>query len=88
VAASGGWCIDRQPGNSWQTIRSIGEDHWAAACSDSTNVTKAARRETVEEVTMMLDLRDCNHHLQLTIKDITNLVTFKFVRLISLVLGV
>lgn len=45
--------------------------------SDSTNVTKAARRETCAVVETMLDLRDCVHHIQLTIKDITTLEEFK-----------
>jgi len=45
--------------------------------SDSTNVTKAARRKTCAVVETMLDLRDCVHHIQLTIGDITTLEEFK-----------
>jgi len=48
--------------------------------SDSTNVTKAARREVSATVPTILDLRDCVHHLQNVIKDITQLNTFKPVR--------
>ena len=60
-----------------QTISSVGEERWAAAVSDSTNVTKAARRQTTERVQTILDLRDSVHHIQLTIKDITFLEEFK-----------
>jgi hypothetical protein len=69
--------------NYYQTICSIGEGNWAAACSDSTNVTKAARRETVHIVTTMLDLCDAVHHLHNTIGDINKLPELKFVRLFS-----
>ena len=58
-------------------IDSIGRDKWVAAVSDSTNVTKAARRTTVQVVQTMLDLRDCVHHIQNTIKDITKLEDFE-----------
>ena len=62
---------------SFETISTVGEEKWAATVSDSTNVTKAARRETCAVVETMLDLRDCVHHIQLTIKDITTLEEFK-----------
>jgi len=45
--------------------------------SDSTNVTKAAHRETAKNVPGLLDICDCVHHIQLTIKDITKLKAFK-----------
>jgi hypothetical protein len=38
---------------------------------------KAARRDTIALVPTMLDLWDCVHHIQNTIKDITNLPAFK-----------
>jgi hypothetical protein len=60
-----------------QTITSIGAEKWAATVSDSTNVTKVARRETSQVVKTMLDLRDSVHHIQLTIKDVTTLEEFK-----------
>jgi hypothetical protein len=62
-----------------QTIRSVGVENWAAACSDSTNVTKAARREVVNVITTMLNLRDAIHHLHNTIGDVNKLPDFKFV---------
>jgi hypothetical protein len=60
-------------------MKSIGFDNWAATCSDSTNVTKAARREATNIVATMLDLCDAVHHLQNTIGDINKLQEFKFV---------
>ena len=60
-----------------QTISSIGEERWAAAVSDSTNVTKAARRQTTERVQNIPDLWDSVHHIQLTIKNIMGLEEFK-----------
>jgi len=62
-----------------QTIQSIGESNWAAACSDSTNVTKAAHRETTNIVPTMLNLNDAVHHIHNTIGDINKLPEFKFV---------
>ncbi|KAF8154878.1 ribonuclease H-like domain-containing protein [Crassisporium funariophilum] len=71
------WIMDKL----LKTISSVGEEQWAAAVSDSTNVTKAARQQTTESVKTILDLRDCVHHIQLTIKDITALEEFKpFIR--------
>ena len=58
-------------------ITSVGAEKWAATVSDSTNVTKAARRETTQVVKTMLNLRDSVHHIQLTIKDVTTLEEFK-----------
>lgn len=69
--------------NYYQTICSIGENNWAAACSDSTNVTKAAQRETVNIITTILDLCDAIHHLHNTIGDINKLLELKFVRSFS-----
>lgn len=63
--------------NFVQTIEAVGIDQWAAIVSDNTNVTKAAHRNTIEIVPTMLDLWDCVHHLQNTIKDITKLFAFK-----------
>jgi len=63
----------------WQTIESVGIEKWAATVSDSTNVTKAAHRETAKNVPGLLDIRDCVHHIQLAIKDITKLEVFKSV---------
>jgi len=58
-------------------LESISEGKWAAIVSDNTNVTKVARRDTIALVPTMLDLWDCVHHIQNTIKDITNLLAFK-----------
>ncbi|KAJ6607061.1 ribonuclease H-like domain-containing protein [Mycena sp. CBHHK59/15] len=60
-----------------KTIRDIGENKWAATCSDSTNVTKAARRNLVAVVPTMQDLCDCVHHIHNTIGDINKLAEFK-----------
>ncbi|KAF9521628.1 hypothetical protein CPB83DRAFT_900472 [Crepidotus variabilis] len=60
-----------------KTIDSVGRDRWAATVSDNTNVTKAARTETSAVVPTLLDLWDCVHHIQNTIKDITNDEDFK-----------
>lgn len=62
-----------------QTIHSIGIENWAAACSDSTNVTKAARREVVNVIATMLNICDAIHHLHNTIGDINKLPDFKLV---------
>ncbi|KAF8817235.1 hypothetical protein BYT27DRAFT_7075277 [Phlegmacium glaucopus] len=67
------WITD----NLMKTIESVGKDKWAAIVSDNTNVTKAARCDTIDLVPTMLDLWDCIHHIQNTIKDITNLLAFK-----------
>jgi hypothetical protein len=63
-----------------KTISDVGNERWAATASDSTNVTKAARRDITAKIPTILDLRDSVHHIQLTIKDITNLEEFKPVR--------
>ncbi|PPQ80645.1 hypothetical protein CVT25_001653 [Psilocybe cyanescens] len=60
-----------------KTISSVGEERWAAAVSDSTNVTKAAHRQTTDVVKTILDLRDSVHYIQLTIKDSTTLDEFE-----------
>ncbi|KAG1766267.1 ribonuclease H-like domain-containing protein [Suillus occidentalis] len=53
------------------------EDKWAAICSDSTAVTKNARREVVDTIPTILDLCDACHHLHNTIKNITLLPEFE-----------
>ncbi|KAG0700235.1 ribonuclease H-like domain-containing protein, partial [Suillus ampliporus] len=69
-----------------KTICSIGENNWGATCSDSTNVTKAGRRQVVETIPIMLDLCDAVHHLHNTIGDINKLPAFKF--LMSMLKGI
>lgn len=71
--------IESSSSESFQTIRSIGEGNWAATCSDSTNVTKASRRELVNVIPTILDLCDAVHHLHNTIGDINKLPDFRFV---------
>ncbi|KAJ7216677.1 hypothetical protein C8J57DRAFT_1255259 [Mycena rebaudengoi] len=61
----------------YQTIRAVGEDKWVATCSDSTNVTKAARRTLVQAALIMYDLCDCVYHIHNTVSDINKLVEFK-----------
>ncbi|KAA1478980.1 hypothetical protein DENSPDRAFT_788642, partial [Dentipellis sp. KUC8613] len=56
----------------------VGRDRIAATCSDSTSVTKGARRELCKEVTTILDLCDACHHIHNTIGNITKLPDFKF----------
>ncbi|RDB28214.1 hypothetical protein Hypma_001371 [Hypsizygus marmoreus] len=68
------WCKDKLT----KTMNMVGPCHWGAVCSDSTNVTKAARREIAAAIPTVIDLCDCVHHLQNTIKDITKLSEFKF----------
>ncbi|KAF9549384.1 hypothetical protein CPC08DRAFT_648213 [Agrocybe pediades] len=60
-----------------KTVDVIGHDRWSALCSDNTAVTRAARRDMVENIPTLLDIWDCVHHLHNTIKDITNLPSFK-----------
>jgi hypothetical protein len=60
-----------------KAISDVGDERWAPTASDSTNVTKAARRDITAKIPTILDLRDSVHHIQLTIKDITNLEEFK-----------
>ncbi|KAJ8584996.1 hypothetical protein M405DRAFT_746027, partial [Rhizopogon salebrosus TDB-379] len=55
----------------------VGTDKWAAICSDSTIVTKNARRDIVVEIPTMLDLCDVCHHLHNTIKNVTILPEFE-----------
>ncbi|KAG2079898.1 ribonuclease H-like domain-containing protein [Suillus cothurnatus] len=69
-----------------KTIRSVGEGNWGATCSDSTNVTKAGRRELVSIVGTMLDFCDAVHHLHNTIGDINKLPKLKF--LMSMLKGI
>lgn len=54
-------------------------DKWAAVCSDSTNVTKATRREVSATTPTILNLNDAVHHLHNTIGEITKLNEFKTV---------
>jgi hypothetical protein len=58
-------------------MESVGIHRWAAGVSNSTNITKAACRDITQTNPTILDLCDCVHHIQNTIKDITKLNTFK-----------
>jgi hypothetical protein len=60
-----------------QAILSVGEGKWTAVCLESTSVTKAGHRITVETIKPILDLCDAVHHLQNTIKDINSVAIFK-----------
>ncbi|KAJ7608836.1 ribonuclease H-like domain-containing protein [Mycena polygramma] len=64
-------------GKLLKTIRDVGERNWAGTCSDSTNVTKAARRNVVTAVTTMENLNDCVHHIHNSIGDINKVAEFK-----------
>ena len=55
----------------------IGVDRFAAMCSDSTGNTRRGRKDAQEALPTVLDLGDCCHHLQNTIKDINKLPEFK-----------
>ncbi|KAF7320731.1 DUF659 family protein [Mycena chlorophos] len=63
-------------GRVGSSIEDIGPDHVAALVSDSTSVTKLARRMLVTKYPHILDLRDAVHHLHNTIGDITKLQYF------------
>ncbi|KAF8484534.1 ribonuclease H-like domain-containing protein [Russula ochroleuca] len=56
-----------------KTVREIGKEKFAAVCSDSTGNTKKGRKTIHEEVRTIIDLGDCCHHIQNTIKDINKL---------------
>ncbi|KAG2365392.1 hypothetical protein BDR07DRAFT_1374352 [Suillus spraguei] len=59
------------------TIYDVGEDKWAAICSDSTAVTKNAQCDVVNTIPTILDLCDTCHHLHNTIKNVTQLPEFE-----------
>ncbi|KAK7041309.1 ribonuclease H-like domain-containing protein [Favolaschia claudopus] len=59
-----------------KTIRSVGENKWAATCSDSTNVTKASRRGVNEAIPTIQDLGDCVHAIHNTIGDVNKVAEF------------
>lgn len=61
-------------------MKAVGEDKWAAAASDSTNTTLAARREITKAIPTVINLCDVVHHLQHVIGDITELPEFVVVR--------
>jgi len=60
-------------------MNNVGIDKWAAICSDSTAVTKNARRDIVDAIPTILDLCDACHHLHNMIKNITLLPEFGWV---------
>ncbi|TFY64064.1 hypothetical protein EVG20_g6072 [Dentipellis fragilis] len=60
-----------------KTVMEVGRDRIAATCSDSTSITKGARRELCKEVTTILDLCDACHHIHNTIGNISKLPEFK-----------
>jgi hypothetical protein len=64
----------------FQTVESIGENRFSAMCSDSTGNTCLGRKKARDEFHRILDLGDCCHHMQNTIKDINKLSKFKEVR--------
>jgi hypothetical protein len=64
----------------FQTVESIGEDQFSAMCSDSTGNMCLGRKKAQDEFHRILDLGDCCHHMQNTIKDINKLSEFKEVQ--------
>ncbi|KAJ6580074.1 ribonuclease H-like domain-containing protein, partial [Mycena vulgaris] len=59
-----------------RVTKAVGEDKWAAAVSDSTNTTLAARREITKAIPTVINLCDVVHYLQHVIGDITELPEF------------
>jgi hypothetical protein len=58
-------------------INHVGPYRFAAVGSDSTGNTKNARRNVVKDIPTIINFGDPIHHLNLTIKDITDLPDFK-----------
>ncbi|OSC99612.1 hypothetical protein PYCCODRAFT_1372721, partial [Trametes coccinea BRFM310] len=55
----------------------IGIERFSGICSDSAGNTRKARELLAKEISGLLNLPDCCHHLQNTAKDITKLPDFK-----------
>lgn len=60
-----------------QWVKQLGPHRFAAVGSDSTALTKAGRRELTAKYPTILNFGDPCHHLNLTIKEITELPEFK-----------
>ncbi|KAF8148580.1 hypothetical protein B0H34DRAFT_802808 [Crassisporium funariophilum] len=60
-----------------ETVNEVGVDNVAAVCSDNTGNTRCGRRNAQAVIPTMLNLADCVHHLQNTIKDINGIPEFK-----------
>ncbi|KAI0311270.1 ribonuclease H-like domain-containing protein, partial [Amylostereum chailletii] len=75
--------VDRHT-TQWVTerVKEIGQDRIANVVSDSTSVTKGSRKEITDDIQTILNFSDCCLHLQLTLKDIIRLPTFKNVGII------
>lgn len=58
----------------------LGLGRIAAIVSDSTAVTKNARADVTSEIETILNVSDPCHHIHNTVKNITDLPEFKWVR--------
>ncbi|CDO75074.1 hypothetical protein BN946_scf184703.g4 [Trametes cinnabarina] len=64
-----------------EVMEVIGIERFSGICSDSAGNTRKARELLAKEISGLLNLPDCCHHLQNTAKDITKLPDFKdFIR--------